>query len=91
MHADLSMGEGQGSKRFRSYLFQPNAIILLSGFSPYHLSYTYYMSSLYEALQQMTAAPTEKSSEHQQFETLQGESLFSAFSHIALGTQVSTL
>lgn len=64
MHADPSMSAGQGSKCFKSYLFQPNVIILLPDFSFYRFSYTYYMSSLYEALQQMTAAPTEKSNEY---------------------------
>lgn len=63
MRADLSMSAGQGSECFKSHLFQPNAIIILPGFSFYHFSYTY-MSSLYEALQQMTAAPTEKSNEY---------------------------
>lgn len=42
------------------------------------------MSSYNEALQQMTAAPTGKSRECQQPESLGGLSLFSAFSHIGL-------
>lgn len=86
MDADLSMNEGQGSKCFRSCLFQLKDV-LLSAFFPYNFQIL--MSSYNEALQQMTAAPTGKSSKCQQPESLRGSWLFSAFSHIGLARKLA--
>lgn len=59
MDADLSVSKGQGSKCFRSCLFQLKDIVLLSAFF-FFFHFQILMSSYNEALQQMTAAPREK-------------------------------